>query len=89
MGLLADLIALALVRSALGASIRAFGGEDPLGDAPGPENWHHEGLTKQAAAPAGWSANAQNAVAFHADWTPTCTTRCGGSTSATEEDRIG
>lgn len=68
MGFLVDLVTLALVRSALGATVRAFGGEDPLGDAPGPENWHHEGLTKQAAASAGWSANAQNAVAFHADY---------------------
>ena len=67
MGFIADLIALALLRSALGASIRAFGGEDPLGDAPGPENWHHEGLTNQAARSAGWSGDAQKAVALHAD----------------------
>lgn len=34
----------------------------------GPENWHHEGLTKQAARSAGWPGNAQNAVAFQADY---------------------
>jgi hypothetical protein len=45
-----------------------FGGEDPLGPAPDGDNWHHEGLTRRAARRAGWSAAAENAVAFHADY---------------------
>jgi hypothetical protein len=45
-----------------------FGGEDPLADAPSPDNWHHEGLTRKAADDAGWSDQAQNALAFHADY---------------------
>lgn len=45
-----------------------FGGENPLGSAPDPENWHHEGITKRAAESAGWSDNAGQALAFHNDY---------------------
>lgn len=45
-----------------------FSGEDPLADAPNGDNWHHEGLTRQAALAAEWSDEAANAVAFHADY---------------------
>jgi hypothetical protein len=58
---------LALLRAAIG-SVPMFGGEDPLADAPSPDNWHHEGLTRKAADDAGWSDQAQNALAFHADY---------------------
>jgi hypothetical protein len=68
MGFLGQLSALWMARAALGAWIPAFGGEDPLADGPAPENWHHEGLTKQAAASAGWDEPAGNALAFHADY---------------------
>jgi hypothetical protein len=44
-----------------------FGGEDPLA-LPDPDNWHHEGLTRRAARRAGWSAEAENAIAFHTDY---------------------
>lgn len=49
-------------------SLAFFGGEDPLAPAPDGDNWHHEGLTRRAAARAGWSAEAENAVAFHTDY---------------------
>jgi hypothetical protein len=68
MGFLSQLITPGLARAALWAYMPAFGGEDPLGDAPGWENWHHEGLTRQAADAAGWTKPAQNALAFHADY---------------------
>lgn len=45
-----------------------FGGEDPLGTAPGEENWHHEGLTRQAARAAGFTEEAESALAFHVDY---------------------
>jgi hypothetical protein len=45
-----------------------FGGEDPLGSAPAEDNWHHEGLTRQAARAAEWCAEAENALAFHVDY---------------------
>jgi hypothetical protein len=55
-----------------------FGTEGPLMPAPDPDMWHHEGLTRRAAGgvmrpgdgpptPA-FSAEAVNALAFHADW---------------------
>ncbi|MDF1596040.1 MAG: hypothetical protein P1T08_08085 [Acidimicrobiia bacterium] len=50
------------------AALPQFGGEDPLGAAPGPDNWHHEGLTRMAARGSGWSEEAENALAFHADY---------------------
>lgn len=68
MGLLGHLLALGATAGAVGVTIPAFGGEDPLGAAPGPENWHHEGLTRQAARAAGWSDDAENALAFHTDY---------------------
>jgi hypothetical protein len=45
-----------------------FGGEDPLVPSPNPGNWHHEGLSRAAAQGAGWSAPAENALAFHTDF---------------------
>jgi hypothetical protein len=68
MGVLGNLTAVTAAAAAIGATIHAFGGEDPLGEAPGEENWHHEGLSRQAARAAGWSEQAENAVAFHADY---------------------
>jgi hypothetical protein len=59
---------LGLTGAAIRATTLAFGGEDPLGTAPAPNNWHHEGLTRQAARAPEWSALAQNALAFHADY---------------------
>lgn len=49
-------------------SMPRFGGEDPLGDSPDEENWHHEGLTRSGAKSAGWSPRAENSLAFHADY---------------------
>lgn len=43
-----------------------FGGEQILGRAPDGANWHHEGITRQAAD--SWSPEARNALAFHADY---------------------
>jgi hypothetical protein len=45
-----------------------FGGENPLGAAPNEDNWHHEGLSRRAAREAGWSREAENALAFHTDY---------------------
>ncbi|CAN5838485.1 hypothetical protein BH23ACT4_BH23ACT4_16570 [soil metagenome] len=50
------------------ATVPMFGGEDPLGSALGPNNWHLEGLTRQAARSSGWSDDAENALAFHTDY---------------------
>lgn len=52
----------------LGAIAPRFGGENPLGGAPDPCNWHHEALSRHAAREAGWSDAAQNALAFHTDY---------------------
>lgn len=69
---LARFTAVAIGGAAIGGaaiqSLPLFGGEDPLGDAPAPDNWHHEGLTRHAAQSAGWSREAENALAFHADY---------------------
>ena len=55
-GLLDHLIRLGIAGVAYRAAIPAFGGEDPLVEGPAPQNWHHEGLTRQAAeAAGGWS----------------------------------
>ncbi|HYO44474.1 MAG TPA: hypothetical protein VES19_14850 [Candidatus Limnocylindrales bacterium] len=56
------------VMALLAGGIPAFGGEDPLAPAPNGDNWHHEGLTRRAAQRAGWSVDAENALAFHADY---------------------
>ena len=68
MGFLDHVTRLGITGAALGATIPAFGGEDPLVEGPAPQNWHHEGLTRQAADAAGWWAEAQNALAFHTDY---------------------
>jgi hypothetical protein len=52
----------------VGALSPRFMGENPLGDTPDPNNWHHEALSRHAAQQAGWSAAAQNALAFHTDY---------------------
>ena len=49
MGTLDSLVAMLAASATLGATIRAFGGEDPLKASPAPDNWHHEGLTRKAA----------------------------------------
>ena len=33
-----------------------FGGEDPLGEAPDGDNWHHEGLSRRATQRTGCCA---------------------------------
>ena len=68
MGMLDQLVAMLAASATLGATIRAFGGEDPLKASPAPDNWHHEGLTRQAAQAAGWAFQAENELAFHADF---------------------
>lgn len=45
-----------------------FSGEDPLAPSPNEDNWHHEGLSRKAARRAGWSSQAETALAFHADY---------------------
>ena len=68
MGWLKHLGGLGAVGAAYVATVPLFGGEDPLGSAPGPDNWHHEGLTRRAARSSGWSDEAENALAFHTDY---------------------
>ena len=51
---------------ALLATRPLFGGEDPL--APPKSTWHHENLTRKAADDAGWSGQAIDSLAFHADY---------------------
>ena len=68
MGTIGQLVSLGLARAALGALLPRFGGEDPLAAGQAPKNWHHEGLTRQAAAEPEWAHTAQNAMAFHADY---------------------
>lgn len=68
MGWLSHLGRLGALGAVYAAAIPRFGGEDPLGAAPSPDNWHHEGLTRRAASSAGWSEEAENALAFHADY---------------------
>lgn len=53
---------------AMWAATPQFGGENPIGGAPDPNNWHHEGITRAGAQSAGWSWPARNALAFHADY---------------------
>ena len=68
MGTLRNLTTLTAALAAIWATLPRFGGENPLGESPGPDNWHHEGLTRHGAAGAGWSKEAQSALAFHADF---------------------
>jgi hypothetical protein len=68
MGLLGHLTALGVTGAALGTTFAGFGGENLIGESPGEDNWHHEGLTRQAAVAAGWNTKAENALAFHADF---------------------
>lgn len=42
----------------------AFGGEDPLMGRP----WHHEDISEKAAAQAGFSTEAADSIAWHADY---------------------
>lgn len=48
------------------AVVPSFGSESYLASSPAPEIWHHEGLTLDAGAAAGWSARAASDLAFHA-----------------------
>ncbi len=61
-------LGLATAAVALAASRAGFGGENPLGPAPDPANWHHEALARAAARSAGFTTEAENALAFHTDY---------------------
>lgn len=45
-----------------------FGGEDPLESADNFENWHHRGISNEAAIATGWSAESAREVSWHADY---------------------
>ncbi len=68
MGTLRILTTLTAATAAIWATLPRFGGENPLGSSPAEDNWHHEGLTRHGAKGAGWLPEAQNALAFHADF---------------------
>ncbi len=61
-------LGLATAAVALAAARAGFGGENPLGPAPDPANWHHEALARAAARSAGFTTEAENALAFHTDY---------------------
>ncbi len=45
-----------------------FGGEDPLESSDNFDNWHHRGISSEAAIATGWSVETAKEVSWHADY---------------------